>query len=632
MIVFTTSAFCQKQQLSTANSKYENLAYYESVELYKKLLKKGYRSAEVYQKIGDSYYFNGNYKEAAPYYKALFGLKKPVAAEYYFRYVQSLKAQNKYDLADKFLEQLPEQFKSDSRFKIFQDNTSYLRDIKSENNFKVDTTSINSPYSDFGAFVIGNKFYFASSRDTSGTISRKHSWTDQSFLKLYQAEMSESAFLTKPKRLKTNFSKKLNQSSPIITKDGKIMYFTQNNSNDRKRIKNSNGKTLLKIFRAIYDGTQWSNAVALPFNSDNYNCAHPAFSIDEKFLYFSSDMPGSYGASDIYKVEIFEDGSFSNPVNLGNKINTEGRETFPFISADNILYFASDGRAGLGGLDIYQTDLNSNDDFSSIENLGFEINSNSDDFAFYINNDNSTGFFSSNRSNGLGFDDIYKFSKSAKCLKSISGTVIDIENNNHLEGVSISLLNNDGKKLQSTITDKAGNFLFEKVECDKAYVVNISKDFYDAQEQIVSLKTSTNANVEVIKLEKTLKSMQVGDDLAKILSIENIYFDLDKFNIRPDAEYELTKILLILQKEPQMEISIRSHTDSRASKVYNHQLSTNRAQSTMQWLVRNGIAAKRLKAAGFGESQLLNNCFDGVDCSEAEHQVNRRSEFIITKM
>ena len=194
------------------------------------------------------------------------------------------------------------------------------------------------------------------------------------------------------------------------------------------------------------------------------------------------------------------------------------------------------------------------------------------------------------------------------------------------------MLNNDGKKLQSTITDKAGNFLFEKVECDKAYVVNISKDFYDAQDQIVSLKTSTNANVEVIKLEKTLKSMQVGDDLAKILSIENIYFDLDKFNIRPDAEYELTKILLILQKEPQMEISIRSHTDSRASKVYNHQLSTNRAQSTMQWLVRNGIAAKRLKAAGFGESQLLNNCFDGVDCSEAEHQVNRRSEFIITKM
>ncbi len=445
LLFFSVSVFCQKQQLSNANTKHENLAYYESVEIYKKLLKKGYRSAEVYQKIGDSYYFNGDYKAATSYYKSLFGLKKPVSAEYYFRYVQSLKVQNKYDLADKLLQQLPEELKTDSRFKLFQDNSSYLTQIKSATRFKIDTTSINSPYSDFGAFVIGNKFYFTSARDTSGLFSRKHSWTNQAFSKLYEAEISESGSLVNANRVKTSFSKKLNQSSAIFTKDGRTMYFTQNNSNDEKRIKNSDDKTLLKIFKASYDGKQWNNPIALPFNSDNYNCAHAALSIDEKSLYFSSDMPGAVGASDIYKVEIFEDGTFGKAVNLGDKINTEGRETFPFISADNKLYFASDGRPGLGGLDIYVSDLNSTGDFSTIENLGADINSNSDDFAFYINNDNKSGFFSSNRSKGMGFDDIYKFSKEEKCLKSIEGNVVDVETLHPLEGVSISLVNKKAK-------------------------------------------------------------------------------------------------------------------------------------------------------------------------------------------
>ncbi len=155
---------------------------------------------------------------------------------------------------------------------------------------------------------------------------------------------------------------------------------------------------------------------------------------------------------------------------------------------------------------------------------------------------------------------------------------------------------------------------------------------YEAQEQIVTINALTNDGIKQIALEKTLKPMKVGDDLAKILSIKNIYFDLDKFNIRSDAEYELTKFLLILQQEPQMKINIRSHTDSRASKEYNQYLSTNRARSTMQWLIRNGISAKRLQSAGFGESQLLNHCSDDVDCPEEEHQLNRRSEFIITKI
>ncbi len=631
-LLITSVVFCQGQKLTVANTKHENMAYFESVEIYKKLTKKGFRTAEVYQKIGDSYYFNGDYKNATSYYKSLFGLKKPVAAEYYFRYVQSLKAQNKYNLADKFLNEIPEEIRADSRFKFYFENKNYLNHIKSiHKQFKVDTTSINSVYSDYGAFVGGNKFYFTSSRDTSGIMKRTHSWTNQAFSKIYEAVISDDATPSNPKPLKTNFSKKLNQSSAIFTKDGKTMFFTQNNSEERKRVKNQNKKTLLKIFKATFDGKKWTDAIALPFNSDDYSCAHPALRLDEKYLYFSSEMPGTVGASDIFRVEILSDGNFGKPENLGKKINTEGRETFPFISSDNKLYFASDGRPGLGGLDIYQTNLNSTDSNITVENLGSEINSNSDDFAFYIDSETNKGFFSSNRSKGLGFDDIYKFTKAEKCFKKYQGTILDSENKNLLSGVKVILQDQNGENVESILTSEDGKFAFT-IECEQNYFLNISKELYDSEEQIIVGSNDTSEVSKEIILQKTLKPMKVGDDLAKILSIKSIYFDLDKFNIRPDAEYELTKILLILQQEPQMEISIRSHTDSRASKEYNQELSTNRAKSTLTWLIKNGISPQRLKAEGFGEAQLLNNCSDGVDCTEEEHQLNRRSEFIITKI
>lgn len=628
-LLFSSTAFCQAQKLSVANNKHENMGYFESVEMYKKLLKKGFRTAKVYQNIGDSYYFNGDYKSATSYYKSLFGLKKEaVPAEYYFRYVQSLKAQNKYDLADKFLNEIPQEITSDSRFKLYFENQNYLDQIKSiPKQYKVDTTSINSVYSDYGAFILNGKFYSTSSRDTSGFIKRTHSWTNQAFSKIYQADISTDGIPSNPKLLKTNFSKKLNQSSAIFTKDGKTMFFTQNNSEEGKRVKNQKKKTLLKIFKANFDGKKWRNAIALPFNSDDFSCAHPALSVDEKYLYFSSDMPGTVGASDIFRVEILENGTYGIPENLGSKINTEGRETFPFISSDNQLYFASDGRAGLGGLDIYRTHLNSKFEDIRVENLGVEINSNADDFAFLINAKTGKGFFSSNRSKGVGFDDIYKFTKVQKCENTYEGIIVDSENKTSVSGVKVTLQNQKGENLQSILTSEDGKFAFT-IDCEQNYFLNISKDLYDSEEQIVST-TSTSTD---IVLEKSQKAMNVGDDLAKILSIKNIYFDLDKYNIRPNAEYELTKILLILEQEPQMEIRIRSHTDSRASKEYNLELSTNRAKSTMNWLIKKGISPKRLKSEGFGESQLLNNCSDGIECSEEEHQLNRRSEFIIMKI
>lgn len=631
-LLLSSTAFCQEQKLSAANAKHENMAYFESVEIYKKLLKKGFLTAEVYQNIGDSYYFNGDYKTATSFYKSLFGLKKQVVpAEYYFRYLQSLKAQNKYDLADKFLNQIPEDIKSDSRIKLYFENRNYLNQIKSiPKQFKVETTSINSAYSDYGAFILNNKFYFTSSRDTSGIFKRTHSWTNQAFSKIYKADISTDGILSNPKLLKTNFSKKLNQSSAIFTKDGNTMYFTQNNSEEGNRVKNQNKKTLLKIFKASFDGKKWTDAIALPFNSDDFSCAHPTLSLDEKYLYFSSDMPGTLGASDIFRVEIQEDGSVGSPENLGNSVNTKGRETFPFISQDNILYFATDGRPGLGGLDIYKTILNQIGEENTVENLGSEINSNSDDFAFFINSETNQGYFSSNRKKGLGFDDIYKFTKVKECERMYQGQIADSENQQPLESVLVNLLNEKGLTIAQQITDNKGKFYF-KIECDKSYFLNIKKDLYQSQELILDALENIESP-KSITMETVVKPIKVGDNLAKLLSIENIYFDLDKFDIRADAEYELSKILLILEQEPNIEISIRSHTDSRASSSYNQELSSNRANATMMWLIKNGINSARLTAAGYGEKQLVNNCSDGVECSEVEHQQNRRSEFIVLKI
>ena len=408
------------------------------------------------------------------------------------------------------------------------------------------------------------------------------------------------------------------------------MYFTQNNSKEGKRVKNESDKTLLKIFKATFDGKKWRNAIALPFNSDDYSCAHPTLSVDEKYLYFSSDMPGTVGASDIFRVEIFENETYGKPENLGSKINTEGRETFPFISQDDILYFATDGRPGLGGLDIYRSNLNATGEVITVENLGPEINSNFDDFAFFINAENSRGYFSSNRSKGLGLDDIYKFTKVKKCEMIYKGQITESQNLQPLESVSVSMLNDQGVLIAQEFTDSNGNFSF-KIECDESYFLSLKKDFYHSSELLWNALEKTDLP-KSITMETVIKPIKVGDNLAKILSIENIYFDLDKYDIRADAAYELSKILLILKQESTMKISIRSHTDSRASSEYNHELSSNRANATMMWLIKNGIDAARLTATGYGETQLVNNCSDGVECTDEEHQQNRRSDFIVLQL
>jgi len=345
-------------------------------------------------------------------------------------------------------------------------------------------------------------------------------------------------------------------------------------------------------------------------------------------------MPGTHGQSDLWKVKINDDGSFGTPENLGTTINTEGKETFPELTNENELYFASDGHPGLGGLDIFMAKLNEDGTFRSPLNVGAPANSPKDDFAYLIDTKTRKGFLSSNRDGGKGYDDIYKFLETRKlvCEQTLSGIVTDLETGEILPNTKVTLFDDKFNKLKEVMSDDKGFYDMGTVECGKAYYIRGEKETYETKEQKITISKETGKTDLPIQLEKKVKPVTVGDDLAKAFGIKIIYFDLDKWNIRPDAALELEKILDVMKQYPNMKIDVRSHTDCRASHKYNEKLSDRRAKSTMAWLVKNGVEANRLTGKGYGETQLINKCADGVQCTEEEHQANRRSEFIITAL
>ena len=352
-------------------------------------------------------------------------------------------------------------------------------------------------------------------------------------------------------------------------------------------------------------------------------------------------MPGSMGSSDLYKVAINADGSYGTPENLGNKINTEARETFPFVTDNNELYFASDGHPGLGGLDVFVTQLKEDGNVGSIKNVGEPVNSKMDDFAFLIDNKTKNGFVSSNRKeDNLGYDDIYKFTEilpiPKDCEQLLTGIVVDEESQEPIANARVVLFDSAENKLKEQTSDAEGKYDFGTVDCDTKLKIRAEKPTYNTNEISVTIPKESGTTDSKVAIELTEKPLKVGDPLNKALNIEIIYFDLDKSNIRPDAAVELAKVLEVMKEYPTMKIDVRSHTDCRQTAAYNLALSDRRAKSTIAWLIKNGIAADRLTGRGYGESQLVNDCgcepTNESNCTEEQHQKNRRSEFIITSL
>lgn len=638
---------------NAADKKYDDYAYADAIKAYESLIDKGVKDERIVQRLGNSYYFIGELPSALQWYKELFAINEEQEPEYLYRYAQCLKASGNYRKADEVLEKFNLKAGSEKRASLIREDKNYLEQIKlNSGRYEVADAGINSPYSDYGSVIYDKRIVFTSARDTGGIAKTSFKWTNKSFSKLYIADLMPDGSVSKPKLFRKKQKSRFNESTPVFTKDGRTMYFTRNNFTDGKRGSSDKQITLLKLYKSEYVNDAWEEAKELPFNSDQYSTAHPALSMDEKILYFASDMPGTLGQSDLFKVAINADGTFGQPQNLGPVINTEGRETFPFISAENELYFASDGRPGLGGLDIFVTKINADGTIDDdVQNVGEPVNSKQDDFAFTIDRKNRNGFFSSNRENGQGLDDVYRFTETKRlvCEQDLMGTVSDAESNEVLSNVSLTLFDENLNPLSTITTDEKGNYIFPKIKCGKKYSIRASKSDYGIKDISTAVKKANGKTTmdftmqkifkplaaKTIEIKKTavkpvkLGPIKIGTDLAKLLHIPMNFFDLGKATIKKTSEPDLQKVVDILNQYPNIKLDIRSHTDSRSSAESNQILSDKRAQSTKDWLISKGIDAGRLTAKGYGETKLINRCADGVKCTEKEHQQNRRSEFII---
>lgn len=622
----------ENKQVAKGDKKYKNYSFSPAIDIYKKVLDKGYVSADLLRRLGNSYYFNANYEDASKIYEKLVNeYPQDVSAGDYFRYAQTLKTIGAYDNSNATMAKFLAVTSDDVRASIYEDEKNYLRDIeKNSGRYTITPFEYNSRYSDFAPSFFEEGLIFSSDRDTGSLAKYRHTWNAKDFLDLYKVEEVGSS-INRVTKLGDKLNTRLHESTSITTKDGSTLYFTRNNFNKGKFVKDENGVIRLKIFKATLVEGVWANIQELPFNGDSYSVAHPALSPDEKTMYFASNMQGTIGESDIFKIAINEDGSFGSPVNLGNTINTEARETFPFVSSEGVLYFSSDGHPGLGGLDIFGVKIVDKKVDGLIANVGEPVNSKMDDFTFIFDEESRTGYFASNRVDGLGADDIYGFTENRplvlECIQEITGTVKDKISNEVLVGAEIKVIDENNEEIASTITDESGSYKLS-VDCSQANFVRAVVKGYVPSEEYVQ-KSDSKPKIIDFYLDRDTVTVESGDDLAKLLQLSIIYFDFDKYKIRPDAEVEIQKVIAAMEKYPTLRIKVNSHTDSQGKDSYNLWLSKKRAESTMNYMILKGISADRLTSEGYGESKLVNTCSNGVKCSPEEHQLNRRSEFIV---
>lgn len=619
LAISSTMSIAQNSKTKKADKFYERLQYTDAAEEYAKLLKKGENNTYVYERLGNSYYFINDTKNAELYYKKIVA-KKDVDSETVYNYAQSLKTNGKTSEYNTYMKKFAEMKPSDSRAIAFMKNPNYLPKIVDESMQKYTASNaeeLNSEYSDFGGRIHAGELYFASARNKN---RKTYGWNDEPYLDIYKAAIvggtEKDADL-----LKGDVNTKYHESTVAITADGKRMYFDRNDFFKGKFKRAEDGITQINIYYAENVDGRWKDIQAVPFNSHDFSTAHPALSPDGNMLYFTSDRPGGKGKSDIYRVSISADGSFGTPENLGDVINTEGREGFPFVDSNGTLYFSSDAHLGMGGLDVYAAEAKGNG-FEQPKNLGLGVNTSSDDFAYYYNPSTGEGYVSSNRAGGKGSDDIYRINKIESCELIVNAMVIDAETKEPLSGARLDLFDNQENKLKSQTTDSKGSGRIVAA-CDQPHVLQAFMNGYESNAVTIasSKDGSTKVVIELRPIEKIVE--------VKKVNLEPIVFDFDRHNIKPQAAFELDKLVQVMKMNPNMVIEVEAHTDSRGNDAYNMTLSERRAQSTVQYVISKGIAKDRISGKGFGESKPVVNC--GENCTEEQFQQNRRSEFIIVK-
>ncbi len=530
-----------------------------------------------------------------------------------------------------------------SSFLVFSQEEKQTGEVEHDKSFQkytIRNIEVNSYYSDFGATYYGDKIVFASARKDKDNMDKKWKGNNQRFLNFYIGEIGENGEVSEYKSLMGEANSRFHESNATFTKDRQKVYFTRNNYYEKKKGLSSERIMKLAIYIADVDADgAWYNIRPFPYNSEEYNNAHPTLSLDGSIMYFASDMPGTMGHSDIFKVEMTDTGDFGLPENLGGNVNTEGRESFPFIAADGTLYFSSDYHKGLGGLDIFKTDSDELE-LAAIQNIGKPFNSKRDDFSYVMHPNMREGYFASNRVGGKGDDDIYYFTSGPKqekkeevisepevaCTNVITGIVTENRENSIVSGALVTISDFEGNTLYKVTVAEDGKYSFE-ASCDTRYIIKASKPLYlGVTKQMI---TTDEIGQEVtINLELTPEVIKVNGKI--IIDIEPIYFEFDSYAITKSAGTELEKVIALMRKYPEIIVEGGSHTDSRGPEAYNMKLSEGRANATVKFIKNyGGIEAHRIFARGYGETQIKNGCIDGVKCSDSEHAINRRTEFVI---
>jgi outer membrane protein OmpA-like peptidoglycan-associated protein/tetratricopeptide (TPR) repeat protein len=613
-VISTAGLQAQNTDTAKADKLYERYEFVAAAEQYTKLVDQGKADGYVYKQLADTYFNMFNTAEAAKWYAK--AVETDQDAETYYRYAQMLRGNGQYEESNKQMRKFAAASPNDQRAKTFMENPNYIPKLMSkEKMYDITSLSVSSEKSDFGPVLNNNTLYFTSARNTS---RKTYGWNDEPFLDIYTATYNTDGSINEATAL-TELNSQYHDGPLTLSADGKTMYFTSDSFRENTFEKDRKNKLKLgknNLFKATKNGDKWGNVQSLPFNSKEYSTSNPSLSNDGKTLYFSSDMPGSLGGVDIWKVAVNADGSYGTPENLGKRVNTEGNESFPFIASDNqTLYFASAGKPGLGGYDVFKVKLN---DSAEAVNLGKPVNSEKDDFSFSYDQEKNVGFFASNRS---GMDNIY--GANPLCGLEVFTIVTDSKTGKIIANAKVSILDDKNNVIATEMSNSKGEVSYN-VECNKTFTIQASASGYE----------SNTFAVAAVKVGTTTKVAAMLNPIAEIVKetevvLNDVFFEFDKSNITREGAYELDKLVEALKANPTMVIMVKAHTDNRGSDVYNMRLSDRRAKSSVQYILSKGIGKDRISGKGYGESEPKVDC--GADCTEAQHAENRRSEFIIVK-
>lgn len=565
-------------------------------------------------------------------YAKLTSSSEGVVPEDYYAYAMILKKNGKNDQSNVWMNKFADSNPNDLRAKDYTANKGKLAELSTDDGkYKVLHLEMNTDVKDFSPAYYKDKIVFASSR-TNKNNARKYNWDGKPFLNMYVSELDGVQMKT-PAAFDKSLNGKMHDGGATFTKDGTTMAFTRNNYDTKRKDR----IVELQIWFSSFTDGKWSEPVPFALNNPDYSVGHPCLSADGNTMYFTSDMPGGFGKGDIYRVT--KNGSeWGKAENLGNTINTEGDELFPFYEEKNgVLLFSSNGRFGLGGLDIFIAPANGQS-FGKVTNAGAPLNTAFDDFGIIVDEKLEKGYFSSNRTGGSGDDDIYSadIMNGLGIGKKIEGIAKD-QFGKFIPFAFITLLNDKGVVVD-TLTAKDDGSYFFFAETGKNYKLNGKKAEYKDGESAVNTSVKeyvVKADVTLNRKETIVEQVKEGANLGEIAEFKNVYFDLNKYDIRPDAETELNKIVKVMNDFPTMVVELSSHTDCRETSEYNQVLSDNRAKASVDYIRKRITNPSRITGKGYGETRLVNGCACDVQsvngCSEEEHQKNRRTEFIIKK-